>query len=307
LPELVEKDLRKLSICPPVSISNISDPCQDIPELKSEVTRLIQVLMNYGVSFIITTKGDPSFLLEIPGFIHYEPKIIAVTIEGPTEVLQLLSPQAPPFYTRLVTVRKLSGMGIRTIIRFDPVFIHLYQALYADHWFGKVAELIDVFAAIGAGHIISSTGRLSKNTGHIGGGHKSNWQRIFDTINTYSPLAAWQFKNEYKHEVSWAGRGYQLRKDLRLEFHHRVKELVEERGMTYATCQELPTKDSDSRGIPHCEGFPLPFTRKGLGGIFYPIPNCTANCHVSCRKLSNPPCGRKELVTSEPLKISNLK
>src|SRR5512136_2932390 len=38
LPELVEKDLKKINLCPPVSISNISDPCQDIPELKAEVT-----------------------------------------------------------------------------------------------------------------------------------------------------------------------------------------------------------------------------------------------------------------------------
>jgi len=51
LPELVEKDLKKLTLCPPISLSNISDPCQDIPELKREVKRLIRLLMDYGVSW----------------------------------------------------------------------------------------------------------------------------------------------------------------------------------------------------------------------------------------------------------------
>ena len=66
LPELVEKDLKKLILCPPISLSNISDPCQNIPELREEVRRLIKLLMDYKVSFFITTKGDPSFLLDLP-------------------------------------------------------------------------------------------------------------------------------------------------------------------------------------------------------------------------------------------------
>jgi DNA repair photolyase len=305
LPELVEKDLKKLTVCPPVSISNVSDPCQDIPELRAEMKRLVELLMRYGVSILITTKGDPSFLLDIPGFARYEPKVVAVTVEGPTEVLQLVSPYAPSFYARLVAIRRLSSLGVRTVIRFDPVFIHLYQALFGESWFGKVAELIDMFAAVGARHIISSTGRLSKNTGK--GSSRSTWRSIYNVIQTYSPLSAWKFENEYEHEVSWSGRGYMLRKDLRIEFHARVKELVEKSGMTYATCQELSSHESDSRGIPNCEGLPLPFTRKGLGGTFYPIAHCTAACYPSCRNRSAPPCGRSGLVTCKPLTLRALR
>jgi DNA repair photolyase len=308
LPELVEKDLKKLSLCPPVSISNISDPCQDIPELKSEVKRLVQLLMNYGISFAITTKGDPSFLLEIPGFAEYEPKLIATTIEGTPEILQLLSPQAPPFYARLVSVNKLSRLGARTVVRLDPVFIHLFQALYGESWFCKMADLIDTFGASGARHIISSTGRLSKKPGRGAFSQgKSSWQRVHDVIYACSPLAAKKFQEEYRHESSWAGMGYMLRRDLRLDFHRKVRALVEAQGMTYATCQELPARDSDSHGLPHCEGMPLPFARRGMGGTFYPIPHCTANCHVSCRDLPNPSCERPDLVTPQPLKISRLR
>ena len=308
LPELVDNDLKKLSLCPPISLSNISDPCQDIPELKSEVKRLVQLLMNYGVSFFITTKGDPSFLLEILGFANYEPKLIAITIEGTPEILQLLSPQAPPFHARLAALHKLSRLGIRTVIRFDPVFIHLFQALYAEAWFDKIAELIDTFAAVGARHVISSTGRLAKKPAQTASSKGENmWQRVFSVIQAQSSLAAKRFENEYTYELGWAGRGYLLRKDLRLDFHHEVRELVEARGMTYATCQELAAEESDSAGIPHCEGLPLPFARKQPDGKFQPIPGCTANCHVSCRDLSNPPCRQPKLVTYKPLKLSYLR
>jgi DNA repair photolyase len=307
LAELVQKDLKKLTLCPPISLSNISDPCQDIPELKLEVKRLIQLLMDYGVSFFITTKGDPSFLLELPGFVDYKPKLIAITIEGTPEVLKLLSPGAPAFDARIAAASKLSSMGINIVIRPDPVLVHLLQALYGDSWFEKIAGLVDIFTAAGAKHIITSTGRLSKKRSPSGShGGTSIWQRIYKVIHSQSPLAARKFEQEYIYESHWSGGGYRLRKDLRLSFHRQVRELVEARGMTYATCQELSAVESDSPGIPHCEGLPLPFAQKQVDGRFRPITDCTANCHVSCLGLSKPPCGQAELITSEPLRLKNL-
>lgn len=307
LPELVERDLKKLTLCPPISLSNISDPCQDIAELKGEVKKLIKLLMDYGVSFFITTKGDPSFLLELPGFMGYKPKLIATTIEGTPEVLQLLSPGAPPFDARVTTVRKLSNLGIDTIIRLDPIFIHLFQALYGDSWFDKIAGLVNAFASTGASHIIGSTGKLSKKRSQTGDYiGTSIWQRIYKVIHDHSPLAAKKFEQEYRYEAHWSGGGYRLRKDLRLSLHHKLLALVEAKGMTYATCQELSAEESYSRGIPHCEALPLPFTKKQANGKFKPITGCTANCHVSCQGLSNPPCGHPELVSYKPLTLSKL-
>jgi DNA repair photolyase len=307
LPELVERDLKKLTLCPPISLSNISDPCQDIPELKREVKRLIGLLMDYGVSFFITTKGDPSFLLELPGFTEYKPKFIAITIEGTPEVLGLLSPRAPSFDARVAAAAKLSSMGIDIIIRLDPVLVHLFQALYGDFWLEKIAGLLDVFAMVRARHVIASTGRLSKKRSPSGS-YKgtSTWQRIYKVIYSQSPLAAKKFKQEYIYEAHWSGGGYRLRRDLRLGFHRKVKELVETRGMTYATCQELSAEESDSRGIPHCEGLPVPFARKQADGRFKPVPSCSANCPVSCRGLSHPPCGQTELISFEPLRFKKL-
>jgi DNA repair photolyase len=308
LPELVERDLKKLTLCPPISLSNISDPCQDIPELKREVRRLIQLLMDYGVSFFITTKGDPSFLLELPGFVEYKPKFIAITIEGTPEVLELVSPRAPSFDARVAVAGKLSSMGIDIVIRLDPVLVHLFQALYGDSWFQRTARSVDVFAAAGAKHMIVSTGRLSRRRAQSGSREGTSiWQRIYEVIRSQSALAARRFEQEYVYEAHWSGGGYRLRRDLRLGFHRKIRELVEARGMTYATCQELSAKESDSAGIPHCEGLPVPFARKQADGRFKPVPGCTSNCHVSCRGVANPPCGQVELISFGPLCVKRLR
>jgi hypothetical protein len=184
----------------------------------------------------------------------------------------------------------------------------LFQAVYGDSWFQKLAGLLDVFAASGARHVTASTGRLSKRRA-ASGGHEgtSIWQRIHKVIHCQSPLAAGKFEQEYIYDAHWSGGGYRLRKDLRLGFHRKVKELVEAKGMTYATCQELSAEESDSPGIPHCEGLPLPFARRQADGRFKPVPGCTANCHVSCHGLTIPPCGQAELISCEPLRLRKLR
>ncbi len=305
LPELVERDLKKISLCPPISISNVSDPCQPIPELRTEVKRLVQLLMSYGVCFSITTKGDPGFLLDLPGFASYQPKFIAITIEGTADILALLSPAAPPLERRLEAVRHLATLGIDTLIRFDPVFIHLFQALYGSSWFEQIEGLVRTFASTGTKHIVCSTGRLAKKSAYPQ--VKSLWQRVLETIKKHSAEAAGRFEQEYRYERGGTSQGYLLRRDLRLQFHHRLKALVEENGMTYATCQELSAEESDSAGLPHCERFLLPFARKQSDGRFKVIEGCTANCHVSCRHLLYPPCGQPNLVSPQPFKMSYLR
>ncbi len=308
LPELVERQLRVISLCPPVSISNASDPCQDIPELKHEVKRLVALLMDYGVSFLITTKGDPSFLLNIPGFISYEPKAISITIEGTADMLALISPGAPPLSSRLSELKKISGYGIHTSVRLDPLFKHLFEAFYGSKWFEQVAGLMSEFAGAGAEHVISSTGRLSKRKARsVAGIYDGALNRVQAVIQQLSPHSARRFAADYVYESGWMGSGYMLRRDLRIELHNRIKEVVESLGMTYATCQELPAAASDSAGLAHCAGVSLPFTRKRDDGIFYPVEGCTANCHISCRGVSLPPCGRPVLTGSKPHRISMLK
>ncbi|MCX8126756.1 MAG: hypothetical protein N3E40_06450, partial [Dehalococcoidia bacterium] len=160
LPELVERDLKKLLLCPPVSLSNVSDPCQDIPEVRSQTAALVRLLVDYGVSFVVTTKGDARFLLEIPGFTEHVYKVVSVTIEGTPDMVALLSPRAPSFMSRVGLLAELSRRGVFAAVRLDPAFPHLFRAIYGGSYWEVLAGLVDTFATAGARHVIVSTGRL---------------------------------------------------------------------------------------------------------------------------------------------------
>ena len=306
LPELVERDLERITLCPPLSISNTTDPCQDVPELRREVTRLVRLLVGRAVSFVIVTKGDAAFLLDIEGFAEHPRKHVATTIEGPPEVLGLLSPRAPAFEERLASVRRLSAAGVHTVVRLDPVFPPVYQALYGREWFGRLEWLVARFVEAGCGHVICSTGRLDRRRPR-GRRADPSLVRMGKLVAALDPAAADLLARDYVWDRSGTSTGYLWRRPERIAFHRRLRAVCEARGMTYATCQETAAEETDSPGLAHCERYPLPFCVKALDGRFHPVDGCTALCHVACRDLPTPPCGRRCLVSPAPLKISQLR
>ena len=301
LPELIGKDLDRIRLCPPFSISNTTDPCQAVPAVQRETRRVVDLLVRRGPSFSITTKGDPSFLLDVEGFIAFQHKFIAITIEGPAQVLRLLSPGAPPYGKRLEAVRKMAGAGVPVIVRLDPVMLHLWRALYGEGWKRELEMLTVDFRNFGAVHVVASTGRLSKS-----GPSPSMLQRLQRIVRDLSPVIAEEMETDYEYSREYTSEGYLLRMPLRLAFHKLARVLSEARGMTYATCQETDACETDTPGLPHCEGVRLPFTLKGPDGTFRPVKGCGANCHVECRGKA-PACGRRALVTAAPLRISSVK
>lgn len=301
LPELIEKDLDRIRLCPPLSISNTTDPCQVVPEVQRETRRIVDLLVRRGPSFSITTKGDPSFLLDVEGFTGFPRRFVAVTIEGPEEVLRLLSPGAPPYEERLKAVRKMASAGVPVVVRLDPVILHLWRAVYGEGWERELDGLMADFKNAGAVHVVSSTGRLSKS-----GPAPSMFWRLQNIVREISPAIAKEMDTDCEYSREYTSEGWLLRKPLRMEFHRLARAAAEKRGMTYATCQETHAHETDSPGLPHCEGVALPFTLKGADGIFRPVEGCTANCHVHCRGRA-PACGRKALVSTSPVRISELR
>jgi len=305
LPELVERDLDRISLCPPVSISNTTDPCQAVPEVRRETARLVKLLVARGVSALIVTKGDATFLLDVPGLASHRNCVVATTIEGPPEVLGLLSPDAPSFAERMASVRVLSAAGVKTAVRLDPLLPHAWEALYGPHWLDQADALMRRFAAVGCTHVICSTGRLAAVPGR--GRSQASLDRLVSLVAPRGPAAAMAMRRDYVFDRSGTSVGYLLRRPARLALHRRLRSLCEAAGMTYATCQENTASETDSPGIASCEGHPLPFCAKTLGGKFVPVEGCTALCHVNCRGLERPPCGRGELVSAQPLRLSLLR
>jgi DNA repair photolyase len=305
LPELVARDLDRIGLCPPVSISNTTDPCQAVPEVRREVARLVRLLLERNLSLLIVTKGDATFLLDVEGFAAHSRRVVETTIEGPPEVLRTLSPRAPPFEDRLRSVQRLAQASVKVAVRLDPVFPHVYQALYGARWFERLEALIEQFESVGCGHVICSTGRLDRRPPR--GQPTSSLERLVELVGELDRGAADAFRRDYVFDRSGTSTGYLWRRPARLDFHRRVRALCEARGMTYATCQENTAEETDSPGIPNCEGHELPFCIKGFGGVFQPVVGCTALCHIACRELTRPPCGRRELASTRPLRLSLLR
>ncbi|MBC7246918.1 MAG: radical SAM protein [Actinobacteria bacterium] len=302
---LVDGELERLELCPPISISNVTDPCQALPELRRVVRELVEVLVSWGVSFHVITKGDPSFLEEVASFPGPGRFFLAVTVEGPPEVLSVLSPRAPSYERRLDALRWASSLGLPAMVRLDPVIPPLWQALYGEEWRLKAVEVLSDCAAAGARHAVSSTGRFTAST------RKS----LADTLrgmrlgSTGRGTAAYgdMLLASYAYDRSYTSAGYMLRHDLRLGFHRAMRDAARRLGMTYAVCQELASHEADTPGLPHCEAFSMPFSRRTGRREFLPVPGCTANCHATCPEPASPPCGRPGLAFPRPFAPALLK
>ncbi len=301
LPELIERDLARIRLCPPLSISNTTDPCQAVPELRRETRRLVELLLRRGPSFSITTKGDPSFLLEVEGFAAFPRKFVAVTVEGPSDVVSTLSPGAPPYDARLEALRRLSSEGVACVARLDPMLIHVWRALYGGEWVAKLRAVLRDFKSSGASHVVSSTGRLSKS-----GPAPSMFDRLRELVAGVSTAEAAAMERDYAFSREGGSTGYFLKKPLRLGFHRLARAEAEGLGLTYASCLEARAEETDSHGLPHCEGVAIPFSLKGPDGVFRGVPGCTANCGVQCR-LATPGCGRRALASQRPLRLAELR
>ncbi len=292
--EVVKKELAEYDIAPPIYLSSVTDVCQKVPELLEVVGDLVNLIIDRGVSFMVTTKGDPRFIVDAvhrKGFARF---ILQVSVEGPPEVLRYTSPGALSYEDRLSVVRYARARNVPVFIRLDPFFYHIYLGLFGSGWREVLLGMFYDFKGCGVCGVIGSTGRFSgkyfvDEKGNVVGCDFETYKKLCSSLGVSSR----QVEREHSKEIRRGVKGIFLKKELVRLFHMVCLEISKDTSVSYFPCDM-----GDS-----CDAFSLPtcFKREDL---FYPIEGCNSRCY-SC-EVKNPICEHLKKVKG-PLKRSHLK
>ncbi len=296
--EKLARELTQVEICPPLYISQVTDPLQPVPEIRKLTAQVVRVAIDYGVPFhIITKSGDGVLWLlrEVPELRDYPRWWLSITIEAPPEKQRLTSPGASSVWKRLKAAEECAKAGIFVVVRTDPAIWGLLRE-EDEIW------ILDQAQRAGARHIISAMGHFNR----------LSFTRLLETLRAFG------FKKEAAEVERIYRRGGKnegffqsavtIRAPLpvRERFHRFMREEAEKQGMTYAACLEMG-REWDSPGIPHCEAAPQGrLARKTMSGKFELLSHCYADCLHNCPDPASPPCKRPELLRQYPFRFATL-
>ncbi len=296
-PEKLAAELEKIEVCPPLYISQITDPLQPVASVRELTARVVEVALRFGVPFHIITKSGEGVLWlvrRVPALREYPFWWLSLTIEAPPAKQKVTSPYASSVRERLLAVEACAKAGIFTVVRTDPAIWGLVRE-EDEVW------LLDRARDAGARHIVSAMGHFNR----------TSFSRLLEA------LRAAGFKGAAEEVQKIYGRGQaegffqtsaviRAPLELRQKFHRFMREEAEKRGMTYAACLEMG-REWDTPGIPHCEAAPQGrLAKKTRTGKFELLSGCFADCLRSCPDPFAPPCGRPELRHQYPFKFQSL-
>ncbi len=291
LAERLDRELKRLEIVPPLYVSAITDCFQLVPEVRALTRDIVRVVCRAGASFYLATKSaDIVDLLELPELwpdgLPFPHCSLQVSLEAPAPLDRVTSPGASPVQARLEAMRTFSEAGFRVVARLDPLIIGLVDE---DQARALAVEAADA----GADHIICSTGTFNR----------ASRAALLQALER-SPYAG-QVDTVARNYAAWDRDcgAYRLPRARREEFHGALRAFVEGLGLTYAVCQELP-RHWDSPTIASCTNCGV-LMRRSVTGALQPI--CSGDCLRSCPDPAHPPCGRPELQTQYPYRISTLR
>ncbi len=293
LPEKLTCEIQNLRIIFPFYLSQITDPLQPVPEIRSLTYRIIKIIVGYTLSFRVVTKcaeGVRELIEEIPELVNYPYWFLEMTIESTPEKQAVTSPNASKIEERLRAIKFLVDLGIEVVCRTDPTILGLIEP-------EDLLWLIEKVKEAGVRHIIASTGYYNK----------------ISMENLLLSLKRSRFKERvekvieyYNYHSESTKKRFMATIETRKRFHKWFKEKAEEKGLTYAVCQELG-REYDSLCIPTCEGSRRnPVHIRTKENRFTPI-DCYGDCLRFCPDIKNPPCKIPALRFEYPYRYKMIK
>jgi len=146
--EKVSRQIAKLSFVKPIYISPNCDPFQEV--VRGEVKGLVEVLVREGLPFYFVTKGAiPKEVLDmVNGHPYIDAQISLTTLDEDTR--EVTEPNAPPVKERLKGIERLKEVGVKPILRIDPLLPYI-----TDDEEG-LKDLLKTVIDLGVRHVIGS-------------------------------------------------------------------------------------------------------------------------------------------------------
>ncbi|RLI87051.1 MAG: radical SAM protein [Archaeoglobales archaeon] len=207
----LEKDLKRLDLKKPISMSNSSDPYPPIEKKHGITRKCIELMRDYGVKLLVVTKSD---IVARDADILSEMKCcVSVTVTG-FKFARILEPNAPPPEKRIEAMRELKNAGIPVVLRLDPILPFINE--------DEVEEVLEKCNFVD--HVVTSTLKLRGDS----------FRRIVSAI----PWLEERYRNLYFKFGKKVQNSWYLAKNLRLKILRKVEEKCNEMGISCAFCRE---------------------------------------------------------------------
>jgi len=210
----VSRDVDVIDKRVPILLSASSDPYTPMERTLGITREVLQILARAGTRFMIQTKSD--LVVRDADIISSAGAVVGMTVTALDNTAEKLEPNAPDPRLRLEALKKLSKMGISTVVRIDPIAPGIND--------GTLPKLVEVIASSGVDHVVASTFKARPDS--------------LNRISRVVPKAAVQLDRLYRKEGKRVSNCLYLDEVVRRRTLTDLRALVLEKGMTFATCRE---------------------------------------------------------------------
>jgi DNA repair photolyase len=212
----ISKMVRRARLYLPVMLSDSTDPYQPL-ERDYEITRrCVEVLAEHKFPILIVTKSD--LVTRDLDIFKKTVTVISMTITtSRDEVASLIEPNAPKPHARFSALRKIVDENIPVVVRIDPIIPSVNSDM------NDLENIVSEASKIGVKQITASTMKIVKG--------------LLPAIRGVNPNLSKKLAKLYS-DGEWIGGYKYLNKNLRLEILTKLKLIVQEYGLEFATCRE---------------------------------------------------------------------
>ncbi len=207
----LEKDLKRLDLKKPISMSNSSDPYPPV-EREYKITRkCIELMKDYGVKLLVVTKSD--IVARDADILSEMNCCVSVTVTG-FKYAKIIEPQAPMPEKRIEAMEKLKDAGIPVVLRLDPVLPFINESEVEEVL--RRCDFVD--------HVVTSTLKLRGDS----------FRRIVSAL----PWLEEQYRRLYFEMGEKIQNSWYLPESMRSKILRKVESICDELGISCAFCRE---------------------------------------------------------------------